>query len=500
MKRLLFLAVCAMAVMISCKNTGKTVAAVDEDSLAAAAVIDSIIEEADTTPMPMFLIGADEKYYHMLYWTNIEEPQRSEYDDEYFDAIHKSWELQEMFRRNAPLYTNMLADNGIVKVKFVDEVLKDPDGNIPSIGEIHGREGIPSLCARFESVNPKDKSEGNWGMVIVTDSYLNTRKRLGVKSLQGEGYEFPKLPAEIVKQLETKYGMKAEVSRQTYAIGDHYTMGAIEFKGEYKDAPKDKYDVERKYALAVEVLIDNSNKKLFFLEQLGYYYPEYGNTWNADADGYIPNDIVAAFEGPKGVELCYTHSAPESFSVGMLFPREEKLIDLEYETYHSMVDEEIPVWKKDIAEMQKLFLAAEGVDRTVTFTKWAHCYIDYSNEWIWLRDKDEKNGAFFIRKDGKFKLIAVETPKLKPSRGEKDGKHYLSISGSAGGPSIYSEIFAFKNGQQVEHFTALFVYGEIDECSLNGKDLTKEEGKAYCDNLPKGENITAYFKDIEAEN
>ena len=184
----------------------------------------------------------------------------------------------------------------------------------------------------------------------------------------------------------------------------------------------------------------------------------------------------------------------------MIYLRDGKLVEHQYEMYHALVDEEIPVWKKDIAEMQKLFLAAEGVDKTVTFTKWAHCYIDYDNEWIWLRDKDEKNGAFFIRQDGKFKLIAVETPKLKPSRGEKDGKQYLSISGSAGGPSIYSEIFAFKNGQQVEHFTALFVYGEIDECGLNGKDLTKEEGKAYCDNLPKGEKITAYFKDIEAEN
>ena len=52
----------------------------------------------------------------------------------------------------------------------------------------------------------------------------------------------------------------------------------------------------------------------------------------------------------------------------------------------------------------------------------------------------------------------------------------------------------------MEHFTALFVYGEIDECGLNGKYLTKEEGNAYCDNLPKGEKITAYFKDIESEN
>ena len=62
MKRLMFVAVCAMAVMISCKNAGQTAPADSNDSLAAAAVIDSIIEENDTTPLPMFLIGGDGNY------------------------------------------------------------------------------------------------------------------------------------------------------------------------------------------------------------------------------------------------------------------------------------------------------------------------------------------------------------------------------------------------------------------------------------------------------
>ena len=456
MKKLMLVAICVMAVMMGCKQKGQTASADGKDSVAA--VIDSIIEENDTTPLPMFLIGNDGQYMQMLYWSNIEEPQKSEGDDEYFDDWHRSWEYQEMFRRNAAQYTNLIRDNKIVKIKFIDEVLKDPDGKAPSTGEIH-RQEIPSLCARFDCVNSKDKNLGDgeslidrWGLVICTDSYLNSRKMLRIKSCQNEDYNYPKLSGDVVSQLEKEYGMKAKTTAQTCIIANRYTMGVVEFEGEYKNAPKDKYDKFNK------IFIDEKEV------------------------------------------TCYTHGAPESFCVGMIYLRDGKLVEHQYEMYHALVDEEIPVWKKDIAEMQKLFLAAEGVDRTVTFTKWAHCYIDYDNEWIWLRDKDEKNGAFFIRQDGKFKLIAVETPKLKPSRGEKDGKQYLSISGSAGGPSIYSEIFAFKNGQQVEHFTALFVYGEIDECGLNGKDLTKEEGKAYCDNLPKGEKITAYFKDIEAEN
>ena len=498
MKKLLLVAVCAMAVMISCKQKGQTASADTTDSVTAA-VIDSIIEENDTTPLPMFLIGGDGTYKQMLYWAQIEEPQRSEGDDDYFDDWHKSWELQEMFRRNAAQYTNLLTDKGAVKMKFVDEVLKDPDGNTPSIGEIHGREEIPALCARFDYVNPKDKAayDSDWGWVIVTDNYLNTRKRLDVKSCVTANYDYPKLPADIVKQLETQYGMKALKSHQTCTIGDACYMGAVEFKGEYKDAPKDKYDADRKFALAVEVLVDGD--KLFVLEQIGYYDPEYGTAWNADADGYIPNTIEAAFEGPKGLELCYTHGAPESYCVGMLFPRDRKLIKLEYECYHSMVDEDIPVWKKDFAEMEKLYHADEFSDSHVKFTKWAHCYIDYENEWIWLRDKDDKNGAFFLRKDGRFSLIAIENPRLRPSKCEKDGICYLKFAGSAGGPSWQQEIHAFKNGRRIEKFNVLEVEGEIEECALNGKAISKEEGRTYLNKVPQGQEITAYFRDIETK-
>ena len=149
MKKILCVwAVCMMAVMIGCKNKGKTEAAAAKDSVTA--VIDSIIEENDTTPMPMFLMGSDQ-YAHMLYWSYLEEPQKTEDNGDYFESEHQRWTLQEMFRRNKTAYTNMLMDGKFVKIKFVDEVLKDPDGNTPSIGECH-RPEIPSLCARVSTM------------------------------------------------------------------------------------------------------------------------------------------------------------------------------------------------------------------------------------------------------------------------------------------------------------------------------------------------------------
>jgi hypothetical protein len=508
MKRLVLWAILAMAVMISCKQKGQT--APDESSDSTAVVIDSIIEENDTTPLPMFLIGTDGNYMQMLYWSGIEEPDKAEYKKicgtlDGFEACYKSWELQDMFRRNAAQYTNLLDGDETIKIRYIDEVLKDPDGNTPSLGEIHRKE-IPSLCARFDYVDAKDKPKADedgfvvdtWGRVIVTDNYLKSRKRLALKDAAADG-TYPSLPTDIIRQLEKEYGMKANASSMLETIDGRYVHGTIEFKGEYKNAPrKNEYDKDRKYALALEVIIDGG--KVYKYEQLGYYDPTYSSTWNADADGYISNAIVAAFEGPKGLELCYTHGAPESFCVGMIYLRDGKLIEHEYEGFHVMVDEQIPVWKKDIEEMKKLYLENDPhAHKYNELAKWAYCFIDYDNEWIWLRDKDDKNGAFFIRKDGKFRLVDVENAHQSPTACQKDGICYLIFSGSAGGPAYQHIIYAFQNGKQLWKLFTLEIYGELDECTLNGKNISKEQGKAYLEKVPEGKEINAWFCDIDGK-
>jgi hypothetical protein len=169
---------------------------------------------------------------------------------------------------------------------------------------------------------------------------------------------------------------------------------------------------------------------------------------------------------------------------------------MEYECYHSLVDEETPVWKKDLAVMDSLYHADEMGNDDVALTKWAHCYIDYQNEWIWMRDKENKNGAFFIRKDDKFQLMAVENPRFRPLRCEKDGVCYLKLAGPAGGPSWQREIHAFKNGERIWKLNVLEVEGKIDGCSLNDKDISKEVCKSYLDKVPEGQEITAFFTEI----
>lgn len=492
MKKVLFSAICVMAVLFSCKNQGQTTSDASNDSVDVEEVDEAIVETNDTTPLPMFLMGCDKKYSQMLYWAELEEPKKDPEYAEYFDAWHSSWALQEMFRRNRANYTNLLVDDDkFVKIKYVDEVLKDPDGNTPSIGERHGREEIPSLCARFD-VGKHD------GCIIVTDSYLESRKLMPVKFFEYQWGKEKPLPAEVVKQLGEKYGMKVERSVLLCKIGDDYTYGTIQFKGAYKNAPKDKYDPDRQSALALDVLVKGD--KVIVNEQLGYYDPDYGATWNADDEGlYVGCDPLAAFEGPNGLEICYMRNAPESSTVGMFFEQEDKLLEREYECYHNMIDEEIPVWKKDFETMRKMYYADEMGDKDVKLTKWSHCYIDYDNEWIWLSDEDESNGAFFTRKDGKFTLIAIENPNLQPSESEKNGIHYLKLAGPAGGPSWQQEIHAFKDGKRIWKLNVLEVEGEINGCSLNDKEISIEEGAKYLDQVPEGEGIHAWFRAIDGE-
>ena len=117
----------------------------------------------------------------------------------------------------------------------------------------------------------------------------------------------------------------------------------------------------------------------------------------------------------------------------MFYVRGGQLVQVLYETYHNLIDEEIPVWKKDIAEMRRLFLEDNPHDhQDIRLTKWAHTYVNYDDEWILMRDSLEQQGALFLRKDGKISLIGVETERLKFSRAEKDGTIYLKLAGPAG--------------------------------------------------------------------
>lgn len=496
MKKLIILAICSLCVMAACKNN--KVQGTDADADSALADTVAIAEEPqDTTPKPMFLYCLDRDYMQMVYWTDIQEPQKDKDNAKYFDGMHTSWSLQEGFRRNAAQYTKMLVgENKMVDIKFIGEQLKNPDGEEMYPGELHSRASIPSPGLRYVFVNPKDQQKDMGGMnIVVTDDYLQTRKLMTQKLLSPFDKSNP-LPATVIKQLEQEYGMKCQRSEAVCRYNDRYTYGVLQFKGVYKTVKE--YNEERQKALALEVLTDGD--KVYSYPVEGYIYDGMP-TWNVDDEGeYISSSFPAAFEGPNGPELCFIHWAPESCTVGLFLMRNGKLERIVYECYHSMIDEQTPLWKKDIALLQKLFVADDSQEnKDFTLSKYRYLWIDNDDtEEIWLRDKDDKHGAFFTRYNGEFKLIATENGRLHPTiLRSRDGVGYLRISGSAGGPSIYTQVFELKNSQVIHRFTALEIYGEIDECSFDGKPMDKEAGKRYMASLPEVNDIAIWWNEIQ---
>ena len=456
-------------------------------------------KKSGTTPPPMFVLGNNQGHLQMVYWTYADEPQMNEEYPEFYEEEHQRWELQEQFRRNASQYTKLVVDGGKTRdVKYVDEILLNPDGEKIFPGELHGRPQIPSSGARFALLGqPPLNDEEQPGIVIVTDSYLANHKPMAI-SPASDGENLP-LPANVIKKMEDKYGMKVERSVKAYIIGNRYTYGVLQFQGEY-DNPNKEPDQDEKNSLALEIIIDGD--KIYSYPVVGWFDPSFGPVWHADDGGeYFPGNIVAAFDGPQGPELCYVHWAPESATTGMFIINDGNLDNQEYTVYHSLIDENLPVWKKDIEEMKRLYVDDDpGENENVELTKWAHVYIDYDGEQIWISDADENDGAFFSRENGELKLIATVRANLKPSFPEsRNGNNYLMLSGSAGGPSYYTEIYKFKNGKVVEAFNALEVYGEIDSCALNGKEISPEQGKAYMEAVPEATEPFIFWTDINDE-
>jgi hypothetical protein len=484
-----------LAVVAGCTNKGQTAGGADNDSLAVDSLDGAVAEVRDTTPQPVFLYYFDPDHMQVVYWTDAKEPDRAYYEkhdmSEYFADAHKAWEQFDAYRRNAAGYTQMLVDDmKSVPIRCIGEQLKNPDGEDLFPGELHSRKTIPSPGMKYALVDLNDSLRGDHFAdlyVIVHNDYMKTHKRLSTK-LESPFDVGKPLPAAVIKELEEQYGMKTQRSELTYTIGDRYKYGILQFK------PKGKK------VFALEVVTDGD--KVYSIPVEGQYDEhDMNSTWNVDDGGeYASSGIGAAFEGPDGLEFTFEHRAPESATVGMFFLRNGKLERQTLEVYHQMVDESRPLWKKDIATLRKLYLdddPHENKNYKLTKYRWIDIDDDF-NEELWMRDKDDKHGAFFTVKDDRIQLIGVETDKLHPSFTQvRGGKGWLRIAGSAGGPAVFSQIYELEKSQVVHRMTALEVYGELDECTFDGKPFAKDKALDYIQSLPVPRSPYLYWAEIQ---
>ena len=145
---------------------------------------------------------------------------------------------------------------------------------------------------------------------------------------------------------------------------------------------------------------------------------------------------------------------------------------------------------EDFAAMQEMYEESDEDHGWKPLCKWQYVDLDGDGiQEIWMCDAAGEYGAFFAFSDDYLALIGIETDRFPAyTREPRDGKGYFCKSGSAGGPSYYTEIVTLQGSRVVERFNQLQVYEDV-EASLNGKDLGADEAEAYMKALPEGKEL-----------
>ena len=449
----ILLAIATTAVVAACHN-GQQPAAGTDDTLLAD---DTPEEVVDTTPMPMFLYYHNPDNMQVVFWISLAKP----------DEPSANWDLQQRTRRIASQYTKLLLPNGkFADVKFIGEQTKNPDGGDLEVFALH-HDYAPSAGLNYAFENKKDAKAIKYGgtmLVLVTDEYLESHKMLAVKDLSSRQ---KKMPTTVVKKLEEQYGMKALRSIVTSEFDGGYSFGSVQFK------PKGGK------VLALQVLACGDS--VYSIEEWGQYDKTEGPTWNVDDGGeYIPSHILAAFEGPNGIDICFIHGAPESTVTGWMTLRDGQFESFEMGMFYNYIDEPRPFWKKDMAKLQKILEKHDPVFKSVKMAKWCHVYIDNDDEpEIWLHSDNDEYGAIFGLK-GEPQLLCTE------SRNDKVILYHgtISVCGSCGNGCFSMELTTLKDSRkgdrlELKRNTAPDNSIISEEYRLNGKIIDKSDGEKF---------------------
>lgn len=275
-------------------------------------------------PVPLYTRSSEEsggEIVQVVYWTTLE---KSTDDDD--PERHESWAVQEALRTQVQHYTKVLGlDGKFYGVKYVGEA-KSPDNSYGSLASMQH----PQMGLKFKIDDPAAfvRASGDTYMNglhwLLSDAYLNNREMLKVKSFDWD--ERKPLPANLVKKMEEKYGMKAQRTGLTTRIGEDYLTGFIQF------APKGKK------CLAVEVLACG-DEVWSYSDEAQYFEDENLFTWHVDDEGeYYANSYDAAFIGPDGIELLYTHWAAESAEFGWITIKGDQLVRHVISAYYIWYD------------------------------------------------------------------------------------------------------------------------------------------------------------------
>lgn len=323
------------AMMMAC--TGNTVkGGGDADSDSVVALTDSVPEnfefeaiealaglQTELPPVPLYVrngMDGGEEIVQVVYWITPDSLAAKE-DAAYVD----SWTVQQRLIAQKEHYTKMIGpDDKFYDVTYLGEA-KSPENEYGSLASTqHPQKGLKFKINDKKAFTKAAKDDYlNSLYWLIPDAYLSHREMLKVKSFPWD--QRKSLPADVVKAMEKKYGVQAERSQMTAQVGEDYVAGFIQFK------PKGEV------VLAVEVLI--CGDQVWSYSDEGRTDSDDISVWHVDDGGeYFGNNYDAAFIGPDGIELLYTHHAPESADFGWMTIKGDKLVRHEIGGYYVWYD------------------------------------------------------------------------------------------------------------------------------------------------------------------
>ena len=324
MRKALIIALTIVAAACTNKKQG---AATDGDAPADSTAAATMPAE-ETALRPVFAYCMAPDSLQVIYW---EEDSLGEYADTL------SWQLQQQLRQHADEYSLMMTGStSSIGVKYAEETLLDPDGGPAVSGSIRNV-WYPMKGLRYKLTERDVSKESGLGAfnLLVTPDYLKTHRALPAKQNDwGSPHDDKPLPADVIKQLETRYDQKSKRSHTIATIDNgRITVGILEFK------PKgDK-------VLALEVLATDGH--VYCCENEGSCESGDSNSiWNVDDEGtYFPFIMAAAFEGSAGLTVYYYRWAVESVTTGRFVVDDDRLVKQVQGNYYVYPENPRPIWR-----------------------------------------------------------------------------------------------------------------------------------------------------------
>ncbi|MBQ8657386.1 MAG: hypothetical protein IJ527_10135 [Prevotella sp.] len=247
-------------------------------------------------PVPFYY--SDKTHTQVVYWSDVKS-----LDGDAEPATVVSYTLQQAIKQSPRAYTKVWAKGELFDVRYKREI-SDEGADIGMLRNAqHPMRGqVYELveAARF------DKLAEGWPSLywLFSDDYLSVRKPLELNIIPADADNRRSLPEQVIKQMEKKYGGKADRSRLTCLIGEDYGAGHIQFKPQGGKCT------------AVEVVF--SGDKVWSFTDIADQVDDI-SMWHVDDGGEyfgVQPDVV--FDGPDGLEIFYFEYAPESSSFGFL--------------------------------------------------------------------------------------------------------------------------------------------------------------------------------------